>query len=57
MFGFIKKCFHMATTFFSCNVLKCGLINNQECKVIQEAINSNSNEPSLCPYSILVSKY
>ena len=47
----------MAMTFFSCNVLKCGLINNQEYKVIQETINSNSNEPSLCPYSILVNKY
>ena len=33
MFGFIKKCFFTAMTFFSCNVLNVNLMNNQECKI------------------------
>ena len=38
MFGFIKKCFLLAVTFFGCNVLivnqlKCVSMNNQECRV------------------------
>ena len=60
MFGFIKKMFFTAMTFFSCNklnaiLLKCFSINNQECKVIPE-ININSNEVSLYPCSIFVHK-
>ena len=33
-------------------LLKCASINNQECKVIPEIININSNESFFCPYSI-----
>ena len=33
MFGFIKKTFVVAMTFFSCNALKCVSMNNQECKI------------------------
>ena len=40
-------------TFFSCNVLKCVSMNNQECKVRAEMLNTNSNEPSFYPYSTL----
>ena len=45
-----------AMVFFSCNALKCVSMNNQECKVQLVKININSNEPSLYPYSILVTK-
>ena len=38
MFGFIKKVFFTALTFFSCNVLnvsslECVSMNNQKCKI------------------------
>ena len=41
MFGFIKKVFFVAMTFFSCSVLsvnslECVSINNQECKIRSE---------------------
>ena len=50
MFRFINKCFFTAVTFFSFNVfnvnsLKCISMNNQECKIILEIINVNTNEP------------
>ena len=61
MFGFIKKCFFTAITFFSCNVLnenslECVSMNNQECKIRSEIINVNTNEPILYPYSITINK-
>ena len=43
MFGFIKKCFFTAMTFFNLsNVisLECVSMNNQECKIRIEIINS-----------------
>ena len=43
-------------SFFSCNVLKCVSINNQECTARPEVINVNSNETLFYPYSILVNK-
>ena len=43
-------------SFFSCNELKCVSMNNQECKVRPEIINSNSNELSFNPYSVKISK-
>ena len=46
MFEFIKKIFFTVMTFSSCNVLKCVLMNNQECKIRPEIININSNETS-----------
>ena len=47
MFGFIKKVFVVAMSFFSCgllnfNSLKCVSMNNQECKIRLEVININS---------------
>ena len=47
MFGFIKKCFFTAITFFSYNVLnvsslECVSMNNQECKI------RSANEPMFC---------
>ena len=56
MFKFIKKVFVVAMSFFSCNLLKCVSMNNQECKVRPEIININSNEPSFYPYSVKISK-
>ena len=61
MFGFLKKYFFTAMTFFSYNVLnvtslKCVSINNQEWKIRTKKINTNNNEPLFYPYSIEVSK-
>ena len=57
MFRFIKKVFFVAVSFFVCNALNCIPMNNQECKVEQETINININEPSFYPYSVKISKY
>ena len=61
MFGFVKQIFVSAIIFFGSN--KSGVIslkgvsmNNQECKLIPEIININSNEPLLYPYSIKINK-
>ena len=43
MFGFIKKMFVAAKTFFSCNALECFLMSNQECKIRLQIININSD--------------
>ena len=51
MFGFLKKCFYTAMTFFSCIALKCVPINNQECKIRSEIIDINNNELKFYPYS------
>ena len=61
MFGFIKKVFVVAMTFFSFNVLsvnslECISVKNQECKVREEVINVNTNSPVLYPFSAKVSK-
>ena len=61
MFGFTKTVFFTAINFFSCNVLnvnplKCVSMNNQECKIIPEMINVNSDEPSFYPCNIKVNK-
>ena len=49
MLGFIKKCFFTAMTFFNCNVFNVNSLEfvpmiNQECKIIPEIINLNTNE-------------
>ena len=59
MFGFIKKCFFTAMTFFSYNVLNGNSLerismNNQECKIRPEIINVNTNEPLFYPNSIKI---
>ena len=60
MFIFIKKVFHIGSLFLSSLVsatsLSCISMKNQECKVRQEFINVNSNEPVFYPFSIKTSK-
>ena len=61
MFGFIKKVFVVAMTFFRFNVLsvnslECVSINNQECKIRSKTINNNNNESVFYPFSIKVNK-
>ena len=56
MFGFIRKVFVVAISFFSCNALKCVTMNNQECKKRTKIININNNEPTFYPFSIKVNK-
>ena len=62
MFGFIEKVFFTAVTFFSFNLLsanslECVSMNNQECKVREEVININTNNPVFYPFSVKVNKY
>ena len=50
MFGLIKNVFFTAITFLSFNVLsvnslECVSMKNQECKVREEVINVNTNNP------------
>ena len=61
MFGFIKKVFFTAITFFSFNTLRvnsqeCVSANNQECKIRRKVIDVNNNEPVFYPLSIKVNK-
>ena len=61
MFGFIKKVFVVAMTFFSFNVLsvsslECVSMKNQECKVREEVINVNTKNPVFYPFSVKVNK-
>ena len=57
MFGFLKKCFFNAMTFFGCNVLRCVSVNNHNCKIRSEIIDVSNNEPTFYPFSIEVNKY
>ena len=61
MFGFIKKMFFTAMTFFSFHLLnviplECVSINNQECRARSEIINVNIDEPVFYPFSVKVNK-
>ena len=61
MFRLVKQIFISAIMFFgynlsSINSLKYISINNQECEVMREIVNVNSNEPIFYPYSISTSK-
>ena len=59
MFGFIKKGFVVAMTFFNLsnvNSLKCVSMNNQECKPRTKIINIKNNEPVFCSFSIKLNK-
>ena len=59
MFGFIKKWFFTAMTFFNLpnvNALECVSMNNQECKIRTEIIHPNTNEPMFYPYSIKINR-
>ena len=42
--------------YFSCNALKCVLMNNQECKIRTKIIDINNNEPLFYPFSSSVNK-
>ena len=60
MFGFIKKWFFTAMTFFNLsnvNSLECVLMNNQECKIRTEIINLSTNESIFYPYSIKINRF
>ena len=37
--------------------VKCISMNNQECKVRQQIVNVNSEEPEFFPFSVKTSKY
>ena len=62
MFGFIKKMFLVAMTFFGCNVLNANPLsetplkwismNNQECKVTPQIFYVNSDKPVFFHFSI-----
>ena len=56
MFGFIKKICFTVMTFFSCNVLKCVSMNNQEGRIRLQITNIKSNEPLFYLYSIGINK-
>ena len=61
MFRLTKRIFVSTIMFFgynlsSINSLKYISISNQECKVRQEFVNVNSNEPIFYPYGIRGSK-
>ena len=61
MFKLVKQIFVSEIMFFGYNLskvnsLKCISISNQECKVRQEIVNVNSEEPLFYPYSIRTSK-
>ena len=49
MFGFIKKVFVVAITFFNCNALEYVSMNNQECKIRPQILNINSDNPFFYP--------
>ena len=57
MFGFIKKVFVVAMTFFSCNSLKCISMNNLEYEIRPKIININSDEPSSYHFSVEINKW
>ena len=61
MFQFIKNFSFLGITIVSDltnekSLLSCISMKNQECKVRQEIINVNSNEPIFYPFSIKTSK-
>ena len=62
MFRFIKKVFVVAMTFFSFNVLSVNSLElismkNQECKVREEVINIDTNNPVFYPFTVKENKY
>ena len=62
MFGFIKNVFFTAMTFFKFNPsnensLECISVKNQECKLREEVINVNTNNPVFYHFSVKVNKF
>ena len=45
-----------SSNVFNVNSLECVSMNNQECKIIPEIINLNTNKPMFYPYSIKINK-
>ena len=58
IFSFVKKVFVLRLTVLSniTNALECISMKNQECKVIPEIININSNNPILYPFSVKINR-
>ena len=60
MFGFIKMCFFTGLAFLSTltctNLLSCISMNNQECRIRQQVVNVNSEEPVFFLFCIKTSK-
>ena len=60
MFVFMKKAFHIGSLFLSSlastTPLSCISMNNRACKVRQEIVNVNRNEPVFYHFSIKTSK-
>ena len=58
MFRFIKQIFISAMMLFSSlpnvNSLECVSLKNQECRVISEIVNINSNNPIFYPFSVKI---
>ena len=59
MFRFIKKVFFTEMTYFGFNVLSVNSLEsismkNQQCKVREEVINVNTNNPVFYPFSVKV---
>ena len=53
--------FVVGMTFFTCNILnvnllKCVSMNNEECKIMPQIININSDNPLFYPYSIEINR-
>ena len=61
MFGFIKTCFFTGLAFLSTltcvNLLSRILMNNQGCRIRQQVVNVNSEEPVFFLFCIKTSKY
>ena len=62
MFGLIKKVFLTAMTFFSFNALSVNSLERismkiEECKIREEVINVNTNNPAFYPFNVKVNKY
>ena len=59
MWGFFKKCFFTAMTFFNFNPpnsSECVSMNNQECKARTKILDIKNNESVFYSYSIKVNK-
>ena len=60
MFGLIKRCFFTGlahlSTLTSVNLLSCISLNNQECKVRPQIVNTNRDEPVFFAFNIKTSK-
>ena len=60
MFKFIKQIFISTMMFLNIilnvNLLECGSMKNQECKVRHDIVNISNNDPIFYPFSIKVNK-